>query len=88
MTSEAAQTLLDQARAWTSWGARALDRYLAQHPAALTNPPPDCPMALAWLLQLVAAAGYPVSSWVMLVSCRRREPALHWAESGWPVLAW
>src|SRR5207248_6406717 len=61
MTPQTAQTLLDQARAWTSWGAQALDRYLTLHPTALADPPPDYPLALARLLQGVAAAGYPVS---------------------------
>lgn len=74
MTPEAAQALLDQARAWTSRGAQALDRYLAQHPTALSTPPPDCPMALAVLLQLVAAAGYAVAVPVCVICGRSDRP--------------
>lgn len=75
MTPEQAQALLEQARAWTSWGAQALDRYLTQHPMALTDPPADCPRALARLLQLVAAAGYPVTVLTCAV-CGRSDRAL------------
>jgi hypothetical protein len=54
--------MLEQAQAWTAWGALALDRYLDQHPDALRDPPSDCSLALARLLHLVAAAGHPVAA--------------------------
>lgn len=62
VTAQAAQTFLEQAQAWTAWGALALDRYLDQHPDALRDPPSDCPLALARLLHLLAAAGHPVTA--------------------------
>jgi hypothetical protein len=74
MTPEAAQVLLDQARAWTSRGAQALDRYLTQHPTALTAPPSDCPMALSRLLNLVAAAGYSVAVLACAICGRSDRP--------------
>ncbi|GAB3436425.1 hypothetical protein [Actinophytocola sediminis] len=61
-TPPEAQEFLEQAQAWTAWGALALHRYLDQHPDALRVPPPDCPLALARLLLLLAAAGHPVTA--------------------------
>lgn len=62
VTAQAAQAFLEQAQAWTAWGALALHRYLDQHPEALRVPPPDCPLVLARLLHLLAAAGHPVTA--------------------------
>jgi hypothetical protein len=62
VTRPEAQEFLEQAQAWTAWGALALHRYLDQHPDALRLPPPDCPLALARLLHLLAAAGHPVTA--------------------------
>jgi hypothetical protein len=74
MTPDAAQALLEKARAWTSRGAQALDRYLTQHPTALDDPPSDCPMALNRLLLLVAAAGYSVAVLACVLCGRSDRP--------------
>ena len=62
VTAHEAQEFLEQAQAWTAWGALALHRYLDRHPDALRVPPLDCPLALARLLHLLAAAGHPVTA--------------------------
>jgi hypothetical protein len=74
MTPDSAQALLEKARAWTSRGAQALDRYLTQHPTALGDPPPDCPMALNRLSHLVATAGYSVTVLACVLCGRSDRP--------------
>lgn len=58
LTAEAAQEILEQARAWAPTPARAVDRYFGQQPDALTNPSPHCSGTFVRLLRQMDTAGH------------------------------
>jgi hypothetical protein len=58
LTAEDAQTALEKAKAWNPSRARALDDYFTEHPNALTEPSPHCPVHVVRLLQHLEASGH------------------------------
>lgn len=58
VTDAQARELLQQGRAWASQPVRELDAYLEQHPAGLTVPTSQCPLALPRLLRVLRGAGH------------------------------
>ncbi|WP_405180841.1 XRE family transcriptional regulator [Nocardia sp. NBC_01377] len=69
LTTEAAQTMLEQAKAWSPGGARTLDRHIAEHPDAFLTPSPHCPTSLPRLLRALTASGF--GDKVVLLGCAR-----------------
>ena len=69
LTAEAAQSLLEEAKAWRAAQARELDEHIAEHPNALTAPSSFSPKSLGRLLQGLDAAGHGDS--VTLLGCAR-----------------
>ncbi|WP_246351589.1 XRE family transcriptional regulator [Nocardia barduliensis] len=61
--------MLEQAKAWSSVSAHALDRHIAEHPDAFLAPSPHCPMSLLRLLKAIGAAGF--GDRVVLLGCAR-----------------
>ncbi|WP_237547097.1 hypothetical protein [Streptomyces sp. SID161] len=58
LTAEDAQMALEKAKAWSASPARTLDGYFAEHPNALTEPSPHCPVHVVRLLQHLEATGH------------------------------
>nr|WP_024127029.1 hypothetical protein [Streptomyces sp. F8]AHE39750.1 Hypothetical protein pFRL5_87 [Streptomyces sp. F8] len=58
LTAEEAQAALEKAKAWAPGGARTMDDYFAEHPKALTEPSPHCPVQVVRLLQHFEATGH------------------------------
>ncbi|MEU7222357.1 XRE family transcriptional regulator [Streptomyces chrestomyceticus] len=69
LTASAAQSFLEQAKAWRPAAARALDRHISEHPDALTAPSSFCPPSLARLLRLLDEAGHGDA--ITLLGCAR-----------------
>lgn len=69
MTSERAQQLLVDAKAWSTANARQLHQYLDENPDAFLAPTHQCPAAFPRLLTLLAAAGHADA--VTLLGCAK-----------------
>lgn len=69
LTGAAAQSFLEEAKAWGPVQARELDQHVTEHPNALTAPSPFSPKPLARLLRLLDAAGHGDA--VNLLACAR-----------------
>lgn len=57
LTADAAQAILERAKAWKPASARGLDRHLSECADALTAPSPHCPVVLVRLLRQLEADG-------------------------------
>lgn len=58
LSASAAQQIMEQARAWPPTPARAVDRYFAEYPDALTSPSPHCSGTFVRLLRQMDVAGH------------------------------